>query len=176
MKYFTPDLVNRYGSLDDEVADAADQHWENAVKRYRRRLERILPALPAGVRRWRARAICLHDARVLRLGREGDQFLMVVEPTAPAGSLVVLAFTLAGEPAINPAALPGGPDSTGVEWLYEEWDLDRHQRCWFEVLLSNGWSIRLPFRAFEFRVVQKLLPSAEVPTRIGEQAAASLSA
>lgn len=113
MKYFTPDLIERYGSLDDEVADAADQDWENAVKRYRRLLERILPVLPTGVRRWRARSICLHDARVLRLGRGADQFLMVVEPAAPAGSLVVLAFTLNGEPTINRTALPGGPDSTG---------------------------------------------------------------
>ncbi len=79
---------------------------------------------------------------------------MVVEPGLPAGSLAVLTFTLDGDPHIDQKAFPGGPDSTGVEWLYEEWDVDRHLRCWFKVLLSNGWSVRLPVRAFDFRVVQ----------------------
>ncbi len=168
MKYFTPDLIERYASPDDEVAHAAEREWEQATKRYRRRLERILPALPAGVRRWRSRSVCLHDARVLRLGSEGDQFLMVVEPLTPAESLVVLTFTLDGQPEIDTEALPNGPDSTGVEWLYEEWDMDRRNGCWFEVLLSNGWLVRLPWRAFEFRVVKQLLPTTETANgRVG---------
>ncbi len=176
MKYFTPDLIERYASRDEDVADAAAQEWHQATRRYRRRLERFLPALPAGVRRWRARSICLHDARVIRLGQEADQFLIVAEPVRPAGSVIVLTFTLSAEPKIDHAALPEGPDSTGVEWLYEEWDMDRSQRCWFEALLSNGWSIRLPFRAFDFRVVRRLLPVMEPSAEADRRGAVPLSA
>ena len=30
----------------------------------------------------------------------------------------------------------------------EEFDLDRHKKCRFEVLLSNDWLVKLPFKGF----------------------------
>jgi hypothetical protein len=47
MKYFKPELLARYRSLDDGVAEAAAEEWEQAVVAYRRRL-RCHP--PSGLR------------------------------------------------------------------------------------------------------------------------------
>lgn len=64
MHYLTPELLDRYRSSDDEVAEAAAKEWEQAIAMYNEELEAILPLLPAGVctllDRW-----SLHDAKVL---------------------------------------------------------------------------------------------------------------
>ena len=46
-----------------------------------------------------------------------------------------------------------------MTWLYEEWDVDRQGRRWFEVLLSNGWTVKLRFRDFQFLIVRQLSPT-----------------
>src|SRR5438552_5952067 len=51
MKYFKPDLLARCRSLDDEVAEAAAQEWEQAITDYRARIKAIRLRLPTGARR-----------------------------------------------------------------------------------------------------------------------------
>jgi hypothetical protein len=166
MKYFTPDLLTRINSLDEEVMDAADEEWERAIKRYRRRITQIKEALPAGVQHFRRNHVCLHDARLLSIGREGETFSMVLQPEPPAQTLVELTFTLEREPVIDRQAVPGHRESDWVEWMYEEWDIDRQKRCWFEVLLSNGWSVKLCFRDFHYRIAQRLFPVPKPPAGV----------
>jgi hypothetical protein len=76
--------------------------------------------------------------------------------------MVVLTFTLEDEPVIDDAALPDYKSTTWVVWLYEEFDLDRRKRCSFEVLLSNGWSVKLIFRDFQYLIAQRLFPVPKV--------------
>jgi hypothetical protein len=161
MKYFTPDLIERLNSLDDEVADAAYREWECAIVRARRRWRQIKAAFPREVRRFQGSPVCLHDARVLRMGQQGDIFLFVLEPEPPAQDVAVLTFTLLGVSVIDRAALPGRQETGSISWLYEEFDLDRAGKCGFEVVLSNGWSVKLRFRRFRFVVVQRLLPEVD---------------
>jgi hypothetical protein len=175
VKYFTPDLITRFGSPDDRVADAADAEWERAIRRYHRRLAKIGDALPAGWRRLRDARLPLHDARVLSMGEEGDTFLIVLE-APPAQNLLVLTFTLDGEPVIDQAALPAEPATGPAYWLYEEFDVDRKQRCWFEVLLSNGWSVRLPFHDLDFVLTRTVLSSANGAGRVSDDTRVSQSA
>ena len=58
MKYFTPDLIERYGSPDEKIANAADAEWEDALAQYDGYLQSIAPTLPeqpwprAGRRPW----------------------------------------------------------------------------------------------------------------------------
>jgi hypothetical protein len=158
MKFFTPELLDRIRSLDDEVADAAHEEWERAIVRSNRRWKKIKTAFPNEVQRFEDNHVCLHDARLLSIGHEGGTFVMVLEPEPPAQTMVILTFILNGEPVVDPAALPGRSDSDWVTWMYEEFDLDRQKKCWFEVLLSNGWSVKLPFRDFYYLVAQKLFP------------------
>ena len=51
MKYFKPDLLARCRSLDDQVAEAAAQEWEQAITDYRARIKAIRLRLPTGARR-----------------------------------------------------------------------------------------------------------------------------
>jgi hypothetical protein len=37
--------------------------------------------------------------------------------------------------------------------------LDRRGQCWFDVLLSNGWSMKLPVSDFSYSIGEQLLPS-----------------
>ena len=159
MNYFTPDLLTRINSLDEETSDKADDDWELAIKRYNRRMARIKDKLPGGARQFEDNPICLHDARLLRMARNGDSLVMVLETEPPAQSLVVLTFVMYAEPEIDRFALPGRSESDWVEWEYEEWDVDRSGRCSFEVLFSNGWSVKLPVRDFHFVIGQQILPS-----------------
>jgi hypothetical protein len=86
---------------------------------------------------------------------------MVLQPEPPAQTMVLLTFTLADELVIDTAALPSWA-STTVLWMYEEFDLDRRKRCTFEVLLTNGWSVKLVFRDFQYLIGQRLFPVPQV--------------
>jgi hypothetical protein len=125
MKFFTPTLLGRVQSLDDDVALPAHDEWERAIVRSNRRWKKIKIAFPKEVQHFDDGCICLHDARLLSIGREGDTFVMVLEPEPPAQTMVVLTFTLNGEPVIDPRALPGCSNSVWVTWMYEEFDVDR---------------------------------------------------
>jgi hypothetical protein len=159
MRYFTPELLERSASLDNDVADAAEQEWERAIAQAKRRWRKIAKAFPMSVQRFEAQSVCLHDARVLSMARQGNTFVVIAQREPPAHELVLLTFTIDADPVIKPDAALGHGDDLAVTWLYEEWDVDRGGRCWFEVLLSNGWSVRLRFRDFRFRVLPQILPA-----------------
>jgi hypothetical protein len=169
MKYFTPELLERLASTNDAVADAADQEWERAIVRARRRWHKIQTAFPENVRQFEEQRVCLHDARVLSMARQDDTFVAILHREPPGQEIVLLIFTLNEDPVIEPDVVPGHGDNHTISWLYEEWDLDRRGRCWFEVLLSNGWSIRLCFREFRFLILPQILPAAN--GQASEQAA-----
>jgi len=158
MKYFTPELYLRGNSPDDTAVDGVEEAWERAIQRYRRRLAKIRAAFPEGWQRFRDDQVCLHDAQLLSLARQGSTVVFVLQQEAPLHNVVLLHFTLDGEPDIDPAALSGRQDRTFVTWMYEEFDLDRQGRCCFEVLLSNGWAVKLRFRDFHYLVGRALLP------------------
>ncbi len=165
MKYFTPEIRERGSSLDDDVADAAYEEWEQAIVRYRRRWARIKHAVPASVRRFHADRICLHDAEVLSMARRKDRFVMVLRQEPPSRDLVILTFTLDGEPEIDTSAFPADGPPNRVFWLYEEFDLDRDKRCRFAVMLTNGWIVKLHFRRFHYIVAEAVNPAA-VPAAV----------
>ncbi|MCI0462397.1 MAG: hypothetical protein L0Z62_36050 [Gemmataceae bacterium] len=162
MKYFTPELIHRGNSLDDDIADATEEEWERAIVRYHQRWRRIRTAFPKGAQRFEEERVCLHDARLLSIGRQGDTLVMVLQPEPPAQTVVILTITLDGEPVIDPQAVPDHNAKDWVLWMYEEFDLDRQKRCYFEVLFTNGWSVRVRFRAFQYQIVQRLFPVPEV--------------
>ncbi len=160
MKYFTPELINRTRSADDDVADAAHDDWELAIKRSNRHWRRIRLAVPENVRRFDEGSVCLHDAELLSMGRQDDQLVMLLETEPPASKPVVLTFTLEEAPAIQTGTLTGARQGKPIYWAYEEWDLDRQKRPTLEVLLSNGSVLKLVFRDFHYLVAEPLLPSA----------------
>jgi hypothetical protein len=161
MKYFTPEHYSRGNSPNEEDLHGIEDEWENALRRYRRRLKQIKSFLPEGVRRFKDEHVCLHDAEVLGMGRQEGQFVFLLKTEPPARKPAVLTFTLEDEPVVQVYTGPGFHPGKPVYWLYEEWNLDRQKRPTFEVLLSNGWVVKLVFREFHYLVAESILPSAD---------------
>jgi hypothetical protein len=84
MKYMTPDLIARFRSEDDAVAEPAVEEWERRGEAYRTRLAAIAPTVPPGVRR--LLRYPLHDARVLAIAADdAPSFSIFLELAGPAG-------------------------------------------------------------------------------------------
>lgn len=64
MNYFTPDLLERFGSEDDRIALAAQEELEQRSERYSHYLHDIQAKLPRRLREMQKR-FYLHDARVM---------------------------------------------------------------------------------------------------------------
>src|SRR5713101_8057348 len=99
MKYFTPDLIERFGSPDDAVATAADAEWETLNEQYQRHLRHIELELPPHIREFSH--LLLHDAQVRSIARRGNQLIMVLLKDVPPRDLVMLTYTLVDEPYID---------------------------------------------------------------------------
>src|SRR5204863_1930787 len=90
MKYFTVELLNRFRSDDEDESALAHDDWERALNRYRLREAHIKAALPEGVRRFLDAHVCLHDSRLLNMGRHDDIFVFILEMESPSKDLVIL--------------------------------------------------------------------------------------
>jgi hypothetical protein len=64
MKFFTPDLLERFGSEDDRIALAAQEVLEQRSQQYLEHLGAIKAKLPPRFREMQER-FYLHDARVV---------------------------------------------------------------------------------------------------------------
>jgi len=69
MKYFTPDLLARFRSLDDAVAEAASVEWQHQCEAYTKHLKEIRLDLSSGARRV-LRRYQFHDAKVLTIASD----------------------------------------------------------------------------------------------------------
>src|SRR5437868_1132835 len=147
MKFFTPELIERLGSLDDVDADAADAEWENAIDRHENQLEAIRDRLPASLRYARD-SFYFHDADVLAMGRQGQAFVIVLRLDVPPRDLVILNYQLVEEPLINREALPPDHRCNYMQWMYDEigWVSGEKQYATHSILFSNGWEVELHLR------------------------------
>jgi hypothetical protein len=64
MRFFTPDLLARFGSEDDQVADVAQEEVDIRTEEYVRAVHEIAPKLPPRFRDL-LEQFYLHDARVI---------------------------------------------------------------------------------------------------------------
>jgi hypothetical protein len=164
MKYFTPELYARGNSSDETLARGVEKEWEQILRRYERRWRKIRDAFPQEVRNFDDAGVCLHDAEVLHLTRQGERFVMVLQPELPSQTLVILIFNLTEDPVIATGVLPESMATRRPIWLYEEFDLDPRGLFCFEVLLSCGWEIKLRFRDFQFLIGQQILSAMDGQT------------
>lgn len=112
MKYFTPDLLDRYGSQDDDIADQAENEWELATKEYLAYFEEIKDKFPKDFKRLQTH-FYLHDARILFLDYIDRFFLMRLELNG--GTNLALAYELSNRSPIHFTL----PDKK-LFWLYDE--------------------------------------------------------
>src|SRR5262245_53775489 len=149
MNFFTPDLLVRYGSTDDAVADAAHQEWEKVHQDYLEHLRVIRPKLPRAVKSF-FRNFCLHDAKLLTLGiREGGLALsLLLELDTPSDKGVLLTYALTKRPQLirHPLLSEQG---TPIDWLYDEFDIAKEKAprvFTHSILFTGGRELRLTFR------------------------------
>src|SRR5260370_808273 len=109
MRFFTPDRYLVLQNTDPTVMNAADTAWEDAVERHDAYLRNIDSELPGSVRNL-LDGYCLHDARVLSIGKRGDEFVISLQLDVPPKDLLTITYTLAGQPEIDKQAFapPGG--------------------------------------------------------------------
>jgi hypothetical protein len=163
MKFFTPDLLFRFGSEDDATADAANEEWERANDKYLQRLQKIRHLLPRGARSL-LRNHCLHDARVVMLGvPEGHRVIsLLLELDTPRDQGLLLRYDLQKPPALLKHA-ELAEIGTPLEWLYDEFDVAKPvQRPVFthSILFTGGRELRLTFRNLLLTPFAKVLVPA----------------
>lgn len=162
MKYFTPDLLSRYGADDPSVYAPAEEEWDQACQRYSSYLDSIKGQMSPGLRCIEENYF-LHDARIQAMGRKDHSFLITLQLDTPPQLLVTFSFDLVAEPVIIPCALPFEHRSTGpvVDWQYDELEMLPGQLpSWsWSILLSNGWEVRLHFRDVQVQELQALIPA-----------------
>jgi hypothetical protein len=99
MQYLTPELLARFRSPDDDVAEDAAREWDQAIANYNAELRAIRSFLPMGVRALLARW-SLHDATILSiaLARRKPRLSLVIQlegSRGRPGEVLELQYSLA---------------------------------------------------------------------------------
>jgi hypothetical protein len=186
MKFFTAQRYLSLGNLEDESKFlAAQQQWGEALAGYGAQLQRIRKHLPRSL--WRlAQSVYLHDARVLTIHQNDEVFVITLQPVSVPSHLVVIGYDLVEEPLIEQNVLPPERCREPIEWLYDELDLDRPEgprglaapdgkpTMRHDILLSNGWEVRLRFRSAWVKRPLRVIPVLPAPsggTAVGSRSA-----
>jgi len=158
MKYFTPELLTRYGSADDKVANAADAEWEAATEQYQKHLRAIERQLPRRLRGL-LRRYYFHDATVTFAGVADQVLHLTVQLDAPPQQTLVLRYRLVSEPQVATYTLADHDTARPLTWLYDEIEVARggvfpviEQR----ILFSNGRELTVHFQDLSYSTAQPL--------------------
>ena len=174
MKYFKPELIERYRSINDDIADAAAKEWEEAIVSYRARIKAIRTKLPAGVRRLRSR-VPLHDSKIFGVAISDPKplfsMLIQLEGTArhPGEVLELNYHSVAGPNGGIHFRMPTSAITKVLKdarILYDEFDVDETHGFFTHSILLNDW------REFEIRfhnLSYKRLGRVYVPTDLTKQ-------
>jgi len=160
MKYFKPELLARYRSSDDGVADAVAKEWEEAITAYQARFKSVRSKFPSGVRRLCSK-VSLHDAKVLGAAYNDRQplfgiLLQVEGLPRQSGEVLELKYHPVAGPnggvRISTHASTEREARKGVWVLYDEFDLDEeHAFFTHALLLTDRREIEIRFHNLTFR-------------------------
>jgi hypothetical protein len=167
VKYFTPELLARYRSTDDAIADAASDEWERACEAYAENLKSIRPGLSSAVRRL-LRRFSLHDAKVLAMAADEvphfSIFLELENPKGKADRHLELRYRLVGGAKkgyewVRHPMLAGDGKPFGW-WMYDEMDVSDGPvpAMTHSILFTGGEELRLTFFSLSCRRLDFLFP------------------
>ena len=177
MNYFTPELLARTRSVDDNEAEAATCEWEQHIAAYNARLAQMRRQLPLGVRQL-LRRVSLHDAQLLTLNRAGSELFLTFRLAANAGKQaggVELRYRLAGQSKLilhEPQRPPNGPVSRWV--LYDEFAETRGagvRAYTHSLLMTGGLEFRIRFANLRLRQFGMVLLADSKPSEIQKELA-----
>lgn len=155
MRFFTPELYLEFNSPDDEVADRANQTWEETLESYRKHLHSM--HLPVGIDA--IASLNLHDAVLLGIEQCSEPFSAPDSSEAlwPAIAIVSLKqdlqinsmiYTLWDN--IREFSPPANWlfDDRRKHWLYDEVDRSPNPQGYVHrILFSDGRVVEVPFVA-----------------------------
>jgi hypothetical protein len=154
MRYFTPELYMRLQNLQDLEAD---DEWDRRMERYEAELNRLMPRFPDSVRYYLN--VRLHDALLLSMGLAGPTLTMTCALDPPDTRLAMLTYTLAEPPQFLREVTDATFWSVQPEFMYDEVGLDEASGAFTnDILLSNGWELRLKFRELAVAWSEALYP------------------
>src|SRR5258708_2279914 len=78
MRFFTPDLYNRFHSSIDEETNQAREEWEEANAAYQDHLHQLRQVMPTPIRK--LAELDLHEGEILTLDQEMHSFFPFREP------------------------------------------------------------------------------------------------
>ena len=137
MKFFTPDLLARYNSPNEEIADIASDQWGAARDAY----GRIVEQLRQNIQVQQLLDIDFHDAIVDFMGGRGLIFSIYLRTEEGSGFEVV--YLLAD--SLSWIQHPSFPAARVLTWWYDE--IEELKDCSFvhSILLSSGVELHIPF-------------------------------
>jgi hypothetical protein len=186
MRYFTPDLLERFGSEDYQIASAAEDELERRADEHRKTLNEFEAKLPQRFRDL-LNQFYLHDARLIshpplmitdvewleralraglppgwRLFEEGERRLpsywIPLELDTPPGEIVILQYrSVCLEAAIIHESL--FEDFSYLGWQQDEIDLvqtGESPEFRHSILFTRGFELRLRFRDFDFATLKPM--------------------
>jgi hypothetical protein len=185
MKYFTPDLLARFGSPDNTIASDAQEELENRAEQYSNHLNRIREKLPERFRELQER-FYLHDARVLspllpfpldfsfvpvllgapdwlhRLnwGRSPwPSFFLALELDTPPREVLVLNYRDVVIDETSRHRPFQAEEVPYLEWQHDEIEIVQEngsRKILHSILFSNGFELRVQFSDFDFATLKPL--------------------
>lgn len=147
MKYFTPELLERFRSDDPDIPSAADAEWEAANERYGLHLQALEAQMPAHILEFNS--LLLHDALVQPLARDKGRLIMVLKKEIPPRDLVILCYELEDEPVLVPFERNPRDWQKPARFDFDEFDrVQEGERTIYtqSIVFSNGWELQLRFR------------------------------
>jgi hypothetical protein len=159
VKYFTRDLIERYGSWDDATANAASEEWEEILERYEREQRALEPELPEHIRDFTS--LLLQDAIVWSIARQGDKLIIILRKDIPPQDVIIITYTLIEEPIINRDALSLEYRSEVMEFRCDEFELirDGDRPAYAQsILFGNGWEMSLRFSDVQVSLAEPVYP------------------
>jgi hypothetical protein len=158
MKYFTPELLTRFGSPDDRVADAAQAEWEAATAKYQKHFRSIERQLPKRLRGL-LRRYSLHDATVSFAGVADEVIDLTLKLDTPPRETVFLRYRLVSDVQMVAHVVPGHDTTQVLSWLYDEIDIAGEgvfpiieQR----ILFSTGLELTIQFQDLSYSTARTL--------------------
>lgn len=186
MKFFTPDLLNRFGSDDANIASQAHDELERRSEAHLRHLRDIQDKLPQRLRAL-FEQFYLHDSRVNfhspfappEPGKQGDTtpsdldsdanrsaqegrrpsfWIHLQLDTAPK-EILVLQYRSALVEEVQRTQQPGDDDCPYLEWLHDELDLvptGKDNEFRHSILFTKGLELHLKFKDFDFATLRPI--------------------
>lgn len=160
MRFFTPELYIRFNSPDDEIADRANEEWEEALAGYGEQLAQLRPKMPAAVRQ--LEELSLHDADFLGMDLQNQPLTgwnghsdanlwleFAILSLQVKTEVLTLIYTIWDHVRESQMESDWPFSKERLHWMYDEIDLapNRNELFVHRILFSDGSVVEIPFRS-----------------------------